>query len=283
VLQEIKHHIQKNQDITDIIIAGDYNQDIRENAIRKFYSEIGVVEVHTKINNIRMDQMDKMHKSGSKPIDSFAASAGVLEYIEGCMLLDYNDIFETDHRGYMVDVVLDEYFDLEFSSWDHINKIMLNLARRSYRKKFVEILEDQLNVYQLEDELEQMKITTSYEQLEHFDELITRILNTATKSVEGMKRNIPFSKEKEKRRAAVLYWKMEIRRIKGINVDNQLKEKRRLEAGIELMEIQEINEAKSELKIAKNQWIDIVNRGNEFREKELLDYHHAELNNEDED
>ena len=98
-----------------------------------------------------------------------------------------------------------------------------------------------------------------------------------------MKRNIPFSKEKEKRRAAVLYWKMEIRRIKGINVDNQLKEKRRLEAGIEMMEIQEINEAKSELKIAKNQWIDIVNRGNEFREKELLDYHHVELNNEDED
>ena len=55
VLQEIKHHIQKNQDITDIIIAGDCNQDIRENAIRKFHSEIGVVEVHNNINNIRMD------------------------------------------------------------------------------------------------------------------------------------------------------------------------------------------------------------------------------------
>ena len=76
---------------------------------------------------------------------------------------------------------------------------------------------------------------------------------------------------------------MEIRRIKGINIDIQLKEKRKSEAGIELMESQDLNEVQNELEIAKNQWIDIVNRGKEFREKELLDYHHTELNNEDED
>ena len=82
---------------------------------------------------------------------------------------------------------------------------MLNPARRSHREKIVEKLQDQLNVYQLEEELEQMKITTTNEQIEQFDELITRMLNAATRSVEGMKRNIPFSKEKEKRRAAVLH------------------------------------------------------------------------------
>ena len=106
--------------------------------------------------------MDRTHKSGSKPIDSFAVSAGILEYIEGCMLLEYNDIFEIDHRGYMVDVALDEYFELEFSSWDHINKVILNPARCSYREKFAEKLEDQLNIYQLEEELEQMRITTTH-------------------------------------------------------------------------------------------------------------------------
>ena len=283
ILNEIKHHIQENDDITDILIAGDYNQDIRDTAIRKFFSEIGVRDVHSKINNIRMDQMDKTCKSGSKPIDSFAASAGILDYIEGSMLLDYNDIFETDHRGYMVDIALDEYFEMEFSSWDQINKVMLNPSRRSHREKFVVTLENQLNIYQLEDELEQMKITTTHGQMEQYDNIITRILNVATKSVEGMKRNVPFSKEKEKRRATVLYWKMEIRRIKGINVDIQLKEKRRLEAGVELNEIQDLHDAKKELEIAQNQWNDIVKRGKEFREKEILDYHHTELNNEDED
>ena len=64
-----------------------------------------------------------------------------------------------------------------------------------------------------------MKITATNEQIEQFDQLITRMLNAATRSVEGMKWNVQFLKEKEKRRAAVLCWKMEIRRIKGMQVD----------------------------------------------------------------
>ena len=51
-------------------------------------------------------------------------------------------------------------------------------------------------MHQLEDELEQMKITTTCRQLEQFDKLITRILNVATRSAEGMKRNAPFLKRK---------------------------------------------------------------------------------------
>ena len=89
-----------------------------------------------------------------------------------------------------------------------------------------------------------MKITTIYEQIEKFDEIITRMLNTALKSVEGIKRNVPFSCEKEKRRAAVLYWKMEIRRLKGIAIDTNLKEKRRTEAEIDEIHLQELDEAK---------------------------------------
>ena len=65
---------------------------------------------------MRIDQMDKTCESGSKPIDSFGASAGILECIEGCKLLDYNDIVETDHCRCVVDVALDDYFELEFSS-----------------------------------------------------------------------------------------------------------------------------------------------------------------------
>ena len=115
-MQEIKQYIQSNLDITDIIIAGDYNQDIREKVIRRFYVDIGVCDIHGKINNIPLEQLDKTYKQGSKPIDYIAATAGVLDYIEECQLLDYNDIIETDHRGYMIDIALDEYFEIEFSS-----------------------------------------------------------------------------------------------------------------------------------------------------------------------
>ena len=163
MLQQIKNHLRRNEDVADIAIAGDYNQDVRDNAMQKFYAGIGVIDVHTKINNIEMNQMDKTSKLGLKPIDSFAASAGILDYVEGSMTFDFNKIFETDHRGYLVDVALDEYFELEFSRWDNVNEVMLNPARRSHREKFVEKLQDQLNIYQLEEELEQIKITTTNE------------------------------------------------------------------------------------------------------------------------
>jgi len=42
----------KEQDITDIILAGDFNQGISEKAVRQFYAEIGVTDVHSKINNV---------------------------------------------------------------------------------------------------------------------------------------------------------------------------------------------------------------------------------------
>ena len=51
----------------------------------------------------------------------------------------------------------------------------------------------------------------NHEDIERIDNLITRILNTARKKVEGIKRNIPFSKEKESQRATKLYWKAYIR------------------------------------------------------------------------
>ena len=99
VLKEIKQHIQNNQEITDIIIARDYNQDIKENEIRNFYNELGVRDIHSKVNNIPLEQLDRTYKQGSKPIDSIAATTGVLDYVEGCQMMDYNNIIETDHRG----------------------------------------------------------------------------------------------------------------------------------------------------------------------------------------
>ena len=68
--------------------------------------------------------------------------------------MNYNDIVETDHRGYIIDVALDEYFEVEFSSWNNINKVMLNPARQSHRERFVNIVDKQLNLYQIEGELE---------------------------------------------------------------------------------------------------------------------------------
>ena len=65
---------------------------------------------------------------------------------------------------------------------------------------------------------------------------------------------------------------MKIRECKGGVVDQELKEIRKLKAEI-LIEPQSLEEAEEGLKNAKELWIEIIEKGKEFREKELLDYH----------
>jgi len=63
--------------------------------------------------------------------------------------------------------------------------------------------------------------------MEGIDKIITSLLTNALKSVRGMKRNIPFSKEKEIMRAAKLFWKDCVKEIKGIIVNQERMIKRR--------------------------------------------------------
>ena len=211
IFKEIKHHIKQHNDINDIIIAGDYNQDISSKEITKFYEDIGVRDIHQSMNMRYCERSDSTYKHGSKQIDSIAATNGIMNYIEGCRLMNYNEIIESDHRAFIVDIDIEEYFKDEFSGWDNINRVMLNPARKSHRQKFKEVLEEQLEIYNLEEELEVMKGTASYHQMEVVDQTITRMIKEAIKKIEGMKRNIPYSSRKKKGWSKVIYYKMKLR------------------------------------------------------------------------
>ena len=87
-----------------------------ENEIQNFFVEIEVEDVYKRFNNIESYQLDNIHKEGSKCIDSIVVSIGIMEYVEGYQLMNYNDIVELDHRAYIIDVAIGEYFDEEFSS-----------------------------------------------------------------------------------------------------------------------------------------------------------------------
>ena len=94
-----------------------------------------------------MKDLDKTYKHGSSLIDSITAISGIIEYVEEYQLINYNDIVELDHRAYIIDIAIDKYFDKEFSSWGNINRVIMNPARRNHREVFVELIENQLNVY----------------------------------------------------------------------------------------------------------------------------------------
>jgi len=50
LLKEIKDYLKRNNDINNIIIAGDMNQNIALNEIQQFFQTIGVTHMHHKIN-----------------------------------------------------------------------------------------------------------------------------------------------------------------------------------------------------------------------------------------
>jgi hypothetical protein len=129
---------------------------------------------------------------------------------------------------------------------------MLNPSRCSHREKFVKGIEEQLNIYYLENDIEQMKMHTTRHQMEQIDEILTRIFTAALKKVEGMKRTVPYSKEKVKRRANLLYWKMKLRKIKRKVVDKELIEKRRNEADI-IDNYEEVTEVEEMIKKAQEE------------------------------
>ena len=140
-----------------------------------------------------------MHSNihGSNPIDTFATSEGLIDYVEGAQLLHHNEIVNSDHRAHIVDINIEECFNDEFSQWNEINHVMLDPAKKSHRMRFIEELEYQLDLHQIESLIENFPNPT-HQQIETMDEIIALVLNKATKKVEGQKRNTPYSMEKAK-------------------------------------------------------------------------------------
>ena len=97
--------------INDIIIMGDYNQNIVSKEIQLFYKEISVQDIYHTYNNIPLQLMDKTYIRGSKPIDSIVISLGITEYIEGCKLLSHTKVIISDHRSYLININFEAYFD----------------------------------------------------------------------------------------------------------------------------------------------------------------------------
>ena len=151
--------------------------------MQEFYNEIGVQDVHSMHNRIPLKELDSTNINGSKPIDSIALSSGVIDFIEGAKLLGNKNVIITDHRAYMIDFNMEEYFQDQFSSFVGVNRALLNPSRKSHRNVFVEELENQLNTCNIEQQL--LKPSLTCHEIEKVDECITTVLNVARVKVEG--------------------------------------------------------------------------------------------------
>ena len=78
----------------------------------------------------------------------------MLEFVEGSKLYETNNIINTNHRSYVIDLNIEQYFEVEIGSYDKIDQWLLNLNKRSYRERFQEYIEGLLNKFLIEVRLD---------------------------------------------------------------------------------------------------------------------------------
>ena len=62
------------------------------------------------MNRLKKGERDLIYIHGSKCIDTITTSSRVLEFVGGCRMINYCEIINIDHRGYMVDLDFKRYF-----------------------------------------------------------------------------------------------------------------------------------------------------------------------------
>ena len=119
-------------------------------------------------------------------------------------------------------------------------------------------------------------------QIERIDQIITEILIKATKSIQGIRRNIPYSKQKVLVRAEKLYWKDKCKEKRGMYVNEEKMEARRKLAMISDENITSYEQIKDKAIETDKKWKELLEKGHEIREKEILEFYHSDLANKNE-
>ena len=75
-----------------------------------------VEDVHSRGNNMRISELDKIYVYKSSLIASIVVSKELMEFVEGSKLITHNEIVWSDHKACIIDINLEDYFNDEMSS-----------------------------------------------------------------------------------------------------------------------------------------------------------------------
>ena len=112
------NYIEVQNKVNNIVIGGNFNQDIVSLDIQEVYIKLGIKDIHQYFNYIEVEDLDRTFWYGSKSIDSVVVTLNILQCVEGSKLLEINEVVRIDCRSYLIDINLEMYFDKEF--WDGI-------------------------------------------------------------------------------------------------------------------------------------------------------------------
>ena len=154
-------------------------------------------------------------------------------------MTEYSEIVPTNHRGYIIDIDINEYFRTKTNKLDEIVYSKLNSARKSYRKRFVEGIEQLIVDNNLDNVIWKLDIKDSMrEELEIIDQILNHYMNIMKKQIEGPTRSILHSSTKSKAITEVKYWIARKKIAKGGKIDIELQSKQEEELGIRYENLQ---------------------------------------------
>jgi len=198
-------------------------------------------------------------------------------------LVDFKEIINSDHRGFIIDIDINEYFAIVSSDYDYADNVILDPTKRSHREKFVQKLDEYIDQLDIEETVNRLcNSSITGKEIDRLDKSITFVLDSARKYVEGNTRTVLFTHKKMKIRTAMLYYKALKNKIAGKNVDEVMMERRRKVIGLE-NELLTLQQAKQKYEEANNNWVQYQKEVKEQREKELLNMYPVEIASDNED
>ena len=75
--------------------------------MEKFLVENGLLDIYEFINYKYSGRKDSSYERGIKQIDAVVATLGVATAIKGSEMIDFHEVIETNHRGYLFNVDLE--------------------------------------------------------------------------------------------------------------------------------------------------------------------------------
>lgn len=139
-------------------------------------------------------------------------STGLLGFIKGCKLTNFKEVVMTDYCGYIINLNINNYFNINTSIFDTRDYDKLDLTRRFHREKFINYIKKMVEQVDLEKHIKDLE--NQEENLDKFkmklvDEEFTYIFNNASLHVIRPKL-LPPTETKLKLISNVLYWKARI-------------------------------------------------------------------------
>ena len=237
-LEDLRHEIVQWKEKGDsVIIAGDFNEDIRSATLSDWKDRVGLEDVMIE----RMQDTSSLPNTfnrGTKPIDTIMATAGILVRKAG--YLPFGDGVG-DHRPLFVDVTIASTLGVKLTTPKKMSARRLKALDPRVVKKYNKLLKQFFRKFSLADQLIllQERITRPINDddastFERLDAIRIRGMMYAEKRCRKIKMGgVPWTPELTQIRLGIEVWSLVISRLKGCSVGARTILRKKKKAGLE--------------------------------------------------